>query len=113
MLKRQWDTFALVVEGLPLLDRYILRLKKTDIMYRIHSEPVEEGLKFEPRSSSSLFILGKLCWVGSPMFQGARFSIMQREKHVFTLKFDAAVACAYVVTGDEIDVTDGECEELL
>jgi hypothetical protein len=38
---------------------------------------------------------------------------MQREETHITLKSDDAVAWAYVVTGEKIDVIDGECEELL
>jgi len=109
-----WDTFALVAEGLPLLDRYILQLQDTAVMYRIHSEPVKQAaLKSEPHSSNSLFILSKLCCVDSPMCQGARFSIMQRKEKRITLKFDAALAWAYVPLGEEVDAIDGKCEELL
>jgi hypothetical protein len=52
--------------------------------------------------------LGRFSYVsGCPLLYNAK------RKTRITLKFDAAVAWAYVVTGDEIDVTDGECEELL
>jgi hypothetical protein len=113
LLRKPLHTFAFVVKGLHVLDQYILQLEGTNVIFFIHPEPVGNGSKSGPRSSSSLFILSKLCCVGSPMYQGARFSIMRREETGITLKFEAAVAwVSYPVLGECHNWVDSECEQL-
>ena len=113
LLRESLHTSALVVEGLPVLGQYMLHLEGPNVIFHIHQEPVGDGSKSEPRSSSSLFILSKLCYVGSPMYQGARFSITRREETGITLKFEAAVAWVCFPGSEECrNWVDSECEEL-
>ncbi len=113
LLNEPLQTSALVAEGLPVLDRYILQLEGTNVIFYIRPEPTGDGSKSKFRSSSCLFILSKLCYVGSPMYQGALFSIIRREETGINLRFEAAVAwVSYPISEECRDWVDTECEEL-